>query len=136
MKELKWILTSSNKALFKKVKNSPLSRAGGRGLKRNALIVAANLKLAELRPEIESFKDEPVVLDIAESLPALRAEIRGDTGRQVEWEFGGEGTLTGIDEPRSTADRPVFHVTLPPRGDDQKAVKQVHTLHVIIRNEW
>jgi hypothetical protein len=86
--------------------------------------------------EIESFKDEPVVLDVAESLPALRAEIRGDTGRQVEWEFGGEGTLTGIDEPRSTADRPVFHVTLPPRGDDQKAVKQVHTLHVIIRNEW
>lgn len=86
--------------------------------------------------EIENFKDQSVVLDIAESMPALRTEIHGDTGRQVEWELGGEGTLQHIDRETSTADRPVFHVTLPPRGADQKAVKQVHTLHVIIKNEW
>ena len=30
--------------------------------------------------EIENFKDESVVLDIAESMPNLRNEIRGDTG--------------------------------------------------------
>ena len=37
---------------------------------------------------------------------------------------------------KSTADKVVFNVPLPPRGADQKAVKQVHTLHVIIKNEW
>ncbi len=86
--------------------------------------------------EIENFKDQPVVLDIAESMPSLRAEIHGDTGRQVEWILAPKGTLKEIDRKKSTADRPVFHVTLPPRGADQKAVKQVHTLHVIIKNEW
>ena len=86
--------------------------------------------------EIENFKDQPVVLDIAESMPAMRAEIHGDTGRQVEWILAPKGTLKEIDREKSTADRPVFHVTLPPRGGDQKAVKQIHTLHVIIKNEW
>ncbi len=86
--------------------------------------------------EIENFKDQSVVLDIAESMPALRAEILGSTGRHVEWVFGNNGTLKNPDAEKSTADRPVFHVTLPPRGDDQKAVKKIHTLHVIIKNEW
>ncbi len=86
--------------------------------------------------EIENFKDQPVILDIAESMPALRAEIHGNTPRQVEWILAPKGTLKEIDREKSTADRPVFHVTLPPRGGDQKAVKQVHTLHVIIKNEW
>jgi hypothetical protein len=86
--------------------------------------------------EIENFKDQSVVLDLAESMLALRAEILGNTGRNVEWTFGARGTLKQVDQEKSTADRPVFHVTLPPRGDDQKAVKQVHTLHVIIKNEW
>ena len=86
--------------------------------------------------EIENFKDKSVVLDLAESMPALRTEIRGNTGRNVEWTFGTTGTLKQVDKDKSTADRPVFHITLPPRGDDQKAVKQVHTLHVIIKNEW
>ena len=67
---------------------------------------------------------------------ALRNEIRGNTGRNVEWELGRRGTLREIDEKKSTADRPVFHVVLPPRGDDQKAVKVEHTLNVIIKNEW
>ncbi len=86
--------------------------------------------------EIENFKDQSVVLDLAESMSALRAEILGNTGRHVEWTFGAQGTLKQVDKDKSTADRPVFHVTLPPRGDDQKAVKQIHTLHVIIKNEW
>ncbi len=86
--------------------------------------------------EIENFKDTPVVLDIAESMTALRREILGNTSRSVEWELGDRGTLSEPDEAKSTADRPVFHVKLPPRGDDQKAVKVEHTFNVIIKNEW
>ncbi len=87
--------------------------------------------------EIENFKDRPVVLDLAESLPALRTEILRNTGRDVQWEFGSEGTLSEMrDTEESTADRVVFKVPLPPRGPDQKALKQVHKLHVTIKNEW
>ncbi len=87
--------------------------------------------------EIENFKDQPVVLDIAESMPALRQELVGHgNGRNVEWDLGPRGTVGPADAERSTADRPVFHVTLPPRGEDQKAVKTIHLVHVVIRNEW
>jgi hypothetical protein len=86
--------------------------------------------------EIENFKDQPVVLDLAEHIPSLRAEILHDTGRPVEWVIGEAGTLKELDDELSTADRPVFHVELPPRGADQKAVKQVHKLNVVIKNEW
>lgn len=86
---------------------------------------------------VENFKDAPVTLDIAESMRALRAEIRGDTGRDVEWELVSDATLAEhFDADQSTADRLLFHVDLPPRGDDLKAVPQTHTLHVKIRNEW
>ena len=53
--ELKWILTSSNKKLMKTFHGTPLSRAGGRGLKRNALIVAANLNLVSLKDTVEGY---------------------------------------------------------------------------------
>jgi hypothetical protein len=67
---------------------------------------------------------------------ALRLEVVGTSSRSVEWELGDRGTLSERDEAKSTADRPVFRVTLPPRGDDQKAVKVEHTFNVIIKNEW
>jgi len=86
--------------------------------------------------EIENFKDSGATLDIAESMPDLRREILGNTDREVEWVLGEEGTLKQPDAEKSTADRPLFHVALPPRGDDQKAKKVIHTLHVIIKNEW
>jgi len=87
--------------------------------------------------EIENAKDQAVVLDLAESLEALRGEVYGNTGRPVEWEFGGGDTLQPLrDAKESTAERVVFNVPLPARGADQKAVKQVHTLHVLIKNEW
>lgn len=87
--------------------------------------------------EIENFKDQGVVLDLVESIAALRREIFRDTGRDVVWEFGDQGTLTEMkNTEKSTAENVVFNVPLPPRGDDQKAVKQVHTLHVVITNEW
>ena len=66
----------------------------------------------------------------------LRNKVSGERGHYVGSGGWTCGTLTEIDAEKSTADRPVFHVTLPPRGDDQKAVKVTHTLHVIIKNEW
>lgn len=87
--------------------------------------------------EIENFKDQPVVLDIVESLPALRAEIRGNSDRDVEWELIEDGSLTALHDPeKTTRDRAVFHVPLPARGADDKAVRTIHTLHVKIKNEW
>ena len=48
-----------------------------------------------------------------------------------------QGTLAGVrNAEKSTALNVVFNVPLPARGADQKAVKQVHTLHVVIKNEW
>lgn len=87
--------------------------------------------------EIENCKDQPIVLDIVESVPDLRRETVGDTGRPVESELPGGDTLTPLlDREQGTATELRFHVTLPPRGADQKAVLQVHTLHVVFRNEW
>ncbi len=53
-KALREILTSSNQKLQKTVRLTPLSRAGGFGLKRNALYVAENLGIKNLLPEIKS----------------------------------------------------------------------------------
>jgi len=90
-----------------------------------------------IKYEIENFKDQSVALDIAESLPHLRKGITGDAQRPVEWELGPDGTLGElVDHEKTTADKLTCHVTLPPRGEDQKAVKLVHTLHVLIKNEW
>lgn len=63
--ELREILVSSNNALERKLGDSPMTRAGGSGLKRNALVVAGNLGLHELRPEIESFLTHEKWSDLA-----------------------------------------------------------------------
>jgi hypothetical protein len=107
--------------------------------KREKVRVLGNLHDYEVvvRYEIENFKDTPATLDLAESLPALREEILGNTGRDVEWELGRGGTLSShVDHERSSAERVLATVELPPRGVDQKALKQVHTLQLRIRNEW
>lgn len=59
LEELKFILTNSNKYLQKHFKSSPLARARGNGLKRNALIVIANLKLQDLEPEVREIAKTP-----------------------------------------------------------------------------
>ena len=88
--------------------------------------------------EIENFKDSPVELDIIEDLRALRNELRGDTGRTVEWEFGDDGTLKDqLIAEQSTAERVQFRVNLPARNaEDQSATKITHRLNIIIKNEW
>lgn len=55
--DLHWILSSSNKHLLKSLRSTPLSRAAGWKLKRNAIVVATNLKMKNLKPLIESYKE-------------------------------------------------------------------------------
>jgi hypothetical protein len=101
--------------------------------------VAGNLYNREIvvKYEIENFKDKAVTLDISENIRALRNEVAGDTGRDVQWELGEGTTLPGQpDKEKSTFEQVVFHVDLVARGADQKAVKTVHKLDVLIKNEW
>lgn len=53
IEDLRFILATSNRELERRFEATPLVRARGFGLKRNALIVAGNLKLIELAPEIK-----------------------------------------------------------------------------------
>jgi epoxyqueuosine reductase len=63
--ELREILSLSGKQLEKKFSGSPLKRAGPFGLRRNALLVAANQKLSELRPEIQTWCEDEKLGDLA-----------------------------------------------------------------------
>jgi epoxyqueuosine reductase len=57
--DLRWLLSSSNKALSKAFAQLPYSRARAMGLKRNALYVSGNLQLTELRSEITRLLENP-----------------------------------------------------------------------------
>jgi hypothetical protein len=101
--------------------------------------VAGNLSNQNvvIKYEIENFKDQAVTLDIVENIRGIRNEVRGDTGRDVQWELG-KGT-TFPDEPdkdESTFEKVVYHLKLPARGADAKAEKITQKLNVIIKNEW
>jgi hypothetical protein len=87
--------------------------------------------------EIENFKDQAVTLDVVENLRNLRNEVRGDSGRDVEWELLKETTFAGgVDKERSTFEQLTFHADLPARANDGKAEKITHKLHLLIKNEW
>ena len=87
--------------------------------------------------EIENFKDKPAVLDITENVRAIRNEVAGETGRDVQWELGKSTTFAGApDKEKSTFEKLLFHVPLKARGVDGKAEKVVQKLHLIIKNEW
>lgn len=107
--------------------------------KREQKQLAGNLYDYEviIKYEIENFKDSPVTLDVAETLRYLRNEIRGDSGRDVQWELGPQTTFEGGADPeKTTLERVLFHAKLPPRNADGKAEKIVHKLHLFIKNEW
>jgi hypothetical protein len=100
--------------------------------------IAGNLYDHEvvIQYEIENFKDQPVTLDVVESLPYVRSEVRGDPGRDVEWQLGGETTFEGKPDPeRTTFDKLTYHVELP-AAQDGNAEKLTHKLHLILKNEW
>jgi epoxyqueuosine reductase len=65
LSELRFVLTSSGKALTKFFAGTPLMRAGPFGLKRNALIVAGNLKLRELEPEVRALESHEKLGELA-----------------------------------------------------------------------
>ncbi len=100
--------------------------------------VAGNLSSQEVvvSYEIENFKEQAVTLDVTEGLRFLRGEVRGDTGRDVEWELGKFTTFDQPDSDKSTFDRLVFHVKLPARDKAGKAEKITRKLHLILKNEW
>jgi hypothetical protein len=90
-----------------------------------------------LKYEIENFKDQAVTLDVVENLRHVRNEVRGDSGRDVEWEILKETNFPGgLDKEKSTFEQVTFHAPLPARGKDGKAEKITHKLHVLIKNEW
>jgi hypothetical protein len=101
--------------------------------------IAGNLYDREvvIKFEIENFKDKAVVLDISENVRAIRNELYGDNGRDVQWELGKDTTFVeGPDKEKSTFNQLLFHIRLPARGADTKAEKIVHKLHLLIKNEW
>ncbi len=85
--------------------------------------------------EIENFKDAPATLNIVESVRQIRDQVRGDPGRDPEWQLG-DGTLRNPDPEKSDADQLLFHVDLPARPADGPAPKQTQTLRLTLNNEW
>ncbi|MFN3455753.1 MAG: tRNA epoxyqueuosine(34) reductase QueG [Pseudobdellovibrio sp.] len=63
---LKTLLESSNKKIQKMFWGTPLLRSGGFGLKRNALIVIANRNLTTLKPQVEKYKTDPKLSELAD----------------------------------------------------------------------
>jgi hypothetical protein len=101
--------------------------------------IAGNLYDREVivKFEIENFKDKAVVLDISENVRAIRNELYGDNGRDVQWELGKQTTFEeGPDKEKSTFEQLVFLARLPTRGADTKAEKIVHKIHLVLKNEW
>ncbi len=64
--ELRWILSSSGKQIERSFQGMALSRAGGFGLKRNALVVTANRRLSSLKNEVEGLLNHPKLGELAE----------------------------------------------------------------------
>lgn len=66
--ELREILTLSNRELERRFTLSPLKRARGSGLKRNALYVVGNLKLHELTNEVSALLGDPKLGTLAKEI--------------------------------------------------------------------
>jgi hypothetical protein len=87
--------------------------------------------------EIENFKKQPVTLDVVENLRYVRKEVRGDTGRDVDWQLHDDTTFKGGPDPeRSTYEQLVFHAPLPAASANGKAERVVHRLHLSLKHEW
>ena len=65
IEELRWLLRASHREILRKVQGTPLSRAGGKGLKRNALLVIANRKIQELKPDVETLLGDSYLAELA-----------------------------------------------------------------------
>ena len=80
IQDLRFLLTSSNRALERAFVGTAMARAGGFGLKRNAMIVARNSGAWELRSEIEVYQNDEKLGELARwalsglSSPALETD--------------------------------------------------------------
>jgi hypothetical protein len=90
-----------------------------------------------LKYEIENFKTKPVILGIIEHPQAIRNQLYGNNGRDVEWSIENGGSLGKTPDPElSDFDKLVFHTELPARAADGKAAKQTETLKLIFHHAW
>lgn len=64
--DLRYLLESSGKKLEKDFYGTPMARAGSFGLKRNAMIVAANKGYQELAPHVKPYIDHPKLGELAQ----------------------------------------------------------------------
>lgn len=64
--DLRYLLTASGKRIDKDFRGTPMARAGGFGLKRNALIVAGNRRLHALHNEIAALTDHERLGELAQ----------------------------------------------------------------------
>ncbi len=106
--------------------------------RRDRVKVGGNLSHYDVvvKYEIENFKDQPVVLDVAEHINNLRAEAGLGSNQQPEWVIGEQTTFEGKpDADESSMHRVLFHAELPARTGD-KAEKIVHKLHIQFRNQF
>ncbi len=63
--ELRFVLNSSGKQLLKILHGTPMVRSGQRGLKRNAMIVIANLKLRTLADDVRPYLEHEDLNEMA-----------------------------------------------------------------------
>lgn len=63
--DLRWILTTSSKQIQKALATSPLSRAAGLKLKRNALMVIGEQTIIELHDEVKLYADHKTLGELA-----------------------------------------------------------------------
>jgi epoxyqueuosine reductase len=68
IEEMRMILNTSNSQLEKMFKGTPLSRAGGFGLKRNALLVCQHYEFRELLAEVAALVEHPKLGELAKSV--------------------------------------------------------------------
>jgi epoxyqueuosine reductase len=65
VEDLGWILRTTSKQLQIQLRATPLARAAGIKLKRNAMIAAANERLHELAEDIKPYLDHPNLSEVA-----------------------------------------------------------------------
>jgi epoxyqueuosine reductase len=63
--DLRYILTASGKKIEKDFRGTPMARAGSFGLRKNALVVAGNRRLKNLKPEVTALCDHEKLGELA-----------------------------------------------------------------------
>lgn len=81
IQDLRFLLTSPNRALERAFQGTPLFRSGGVGLKRNALIVTGNLVLHELEDSVRALSEHPKLGELAQ-WALLQMQTRTQNQRQ------------------------------------------------------